>query len=165
TALRQVGEDRAARATGPGPLVLLVARGASPEELADLARLREATDAGQVLVVLVDAVPERGTTVRLEANERVAEVVGVEDSVDPTVEALAGRVVGARLYTLGREAASELLAVLASARTDDDVVTAVVEEAEPFEVVMAESPSVQVTLLGTYRIEVGGTEIRAGLRA
>jgi two-component SAPR family response regulator len=80
-------------------------------------------------------------------------------------EALGARLAGARLYTLGREAASELLAVLASARTDDDVVTAVVEEAEPFEVTMAEAPSVSVQLLGTYRIDVGGVEIRAGLRA
>ena len=31
--------------------------------------------------------------------------------------------------------------------------------------VLAESPSVNVQLLGTYRIDVNGTEIRAGLRA
>jgi len=111
----------------------------------------------RVSAVLVDVAPEGAVVVRLEANERVAEVG--EDSP-------ATHLVGARLYTLGREAAGELLAVLASARTDDDdVVAAVVEEAEPFEVTMAETPSVSVQLLGSYRIEVGGTEIRAGLRA
>jgi DNA-binding SARP family transcriptional activator len=153
TAVARLADDRASAAPSRGP-VLLVARDPSPDDLAELARL---LDEGQGLVaVLVDAGPEGATTVRLEANERVAEVGD---------EALAARLVGARLYTLGREAASELLAVLASARTDDDVVTAVVAEAEPFEMTMAEAPSVTVQLLGTYRIEVGGIEIRAGLRA
>ena len=156
-ALVRVADDTTARAT----LTLIVAREPSPDDMAELSRLVAAGD-GTVLAVLVDAVlvdgglVDGGTTVRLEANERVAEVS------DGT---LADRLAGARLYTLGREAASELLAVLASARTDDDVITAVVEEAEPFEVTMAEAPMVSVQLMGTYRIDVGGTEIRAGLRA
>ena len=153
-ALRQLAEDRAARPAG-GP-VLLVAREASPDDLAELIRLLSETEGPRVLAVLVDAAPEGAATIRLEANERVAEADG---------EALAARVIGARLYTLGREAASELLAVLASARTDDDVITPVVDQAEPFEVTMATSPSVSVQLLGTYRLDVGGVEIRAGLRA
>ena len=147
---------------GGGPQassVLVVVRGPSVEDLGELMRLVEGPHGPgrpRVLAVLVDAAPEGATAVRLEANERAAEV---DD------ESLAIRLVGARLYTLGREAASELLAVLASSRTDDDVVAAVIEEAEPFEVTMATSPSVSVQLLGTYRIEVDGTEIRAGLRA
>jgi DNA-binding SARP family transcriptional activator len=153
-ALHQLAEDAPVPATGSAP-VLLVAREASPEDLAELSRLLSADEA-RILAVLVDAAPEGATTVRLEAHERVSEV---------SHDALAERLVGARMYTLGREAAGELLAVLASARTDDDVVTAVVEEAEPFEVIMAEAPSVSVQLLGTYRIEVNGIEIRAGLRA
>ena len=155
TALRQLAEDRAARPGAGGP-VLLVAREASPDELAEAARVVAESEGPPVFTVLVDTAPEGTTSVRLEANERVAEVGD---------ETLAARLVGARLYTLGREAASELLAVLASARTDDDVITPVVEEAEPFEVVMPQAPTVSVQLLGTYRIDVGGIEIRAGLRA
>ncbi len=148
-------EELAANRSPASPsTVLVVAREPGPDDLAALLDL-----VGQdprVLAVLVDTSVEQATTIRLQANERAAEI---------SDEALAGRLAGARLYTLGREAASELLAVLASARTDDDVITAVIEEAEPFEVVMAEAPTVNVQLLGTYRIEVNGTEIRAGLRA
>ncbi|MCA1684329.1 MAG: hypothetical protein LC708_04300, partial [Actinobacteria bacterium] len=171
TALQELAEQPSA--PGPSGLasgepgsarVLLVTREGSPEDLAELTRLLGDGGGGRLLPVLVDAVAERATTVRIEANERVAEVT-VPDDAAPGAHALADRLVGARLYTLGREAASELLAVLSSARTDDDVVTAVVEEAEPFEVVMAEAPCVSVQLLGTYRLEVGGVEIRAGLRA
>jgi DNA-binding SARP family transcriptional activator len=149
--LQQLAADPSPASPGT---VLVVAREPGPDDLAALLEL--VGQGARVLAVLVDTTLEQATTIRLEANERVAEI---------SDEALAGRLAGARLYTLGREAASELLAVLASARTDDDVITAVVEEAEPFEVVMAEAPTVNVQLLGTYRIEVNGTEIRAGLRA
>jgi DNA-binding SARP family transcriptional activator len=149
--LQQLAADPSPASPGT---VLVVAREPGPDDLAALLEL--VGQGARVLAVLVDTTVEQATTIRLEANERAAEI---------SDEALAGRLAGARLYTLGREAASELLAVLASARTDDDVITAVVEEAEPFEVVMAEAPTVNVQLLGTYRIEVNGTEIRAGLRA
>jgi len=92
----------------------------------------------------------------MEAGERVG---GATD------DALAARLTGARLYTLGREAAAELLGVLASARTDDEVVAPLTGEADPFHVQIPEAPSVSVQLLGPYRIEVAGIEIRAGLRA
>lgn len=151
--LEHLAQDRGP--TAPGT-VLIVAREPSPEDLAALVDLVVKADGPRVLAVLVDTAADQAVTIRLEANERAAEVGH---------EHLAPRLTGARLYTLGREAASELLAVLASARTDDDVVTPVVDEAEPFEVVLAESPSVNVQLLGTYRIDVNGTEIRAGLRA
>jgi DNA-binding SARP family transcriptional activator len=149
--LQQLAADPSPASPGT---VLVVAREQGPDDLAALLEL--VGQGARVLAVLVDTTLEQATTIRLEANERAAEI---------SDEALAGRLAGARLYTLGRDAASELLAVLASARTDDDVITAVVEEAEPFEVVMAEAPTVNVQLLGTYRIEVNGTEIRAGLRA
>ncbi len=151
--LEELAQDRSP--TAPGT-VLVVAREPSPENLAALIDAVVKSEGPRVLTVLVDTAADQAVTIRLEANERAAEV-GHEE--------LATRLVGARLYTLGREAASELLAVLASARTDDEVITAVVQEAEPFEVVMAEAPSVNVQLLGTYRIDVNGTEIRAGLRA
>lgn len=151
--LEQLAQDRAP--TAPAT-VLVVAREPSPEELATLVEVVVRSEGPRVLAVLVDTVADQAVTLRLEANERAAEVGHDE---------LAPRLEGARLYTLGREAASELLAVVASARTDDEVITAVVQEAEPFEVVMAEAPSVNVQLLGSYRIDVNGTEIRAGLRA
>ena len=151
--LEELTRDRTP--TAPGT-VLVVAREPSPEALESLVDLVVKAEGPRVLALLVDTVAEQGVTIRLEANERAAEV---------SHEGLAPRLAGARLYTLGREAASELLAVVASSRTDDDVITPVVDEAEPFEVAMAEAPMVSVQLLGNYRIEVGGTEIRAGLRA
>ena len=151
--LEHLGQERTP--TSPAT-VLVVAREPSPENLESLIELVVKGEGPRVLAVLVDTAADQAVSIRLEANERAAEVGH---------EGLAPRLAGARLYTLGREAASELLAVLASARTDDDVITAVVEQAEPFEVVMAESPAVNVQLLGTYRIDVDGTEIRAGLRA
>ena len=152
--LEHLAEDRSPT---PPSTVLVVAREPSPDDVAALRALAAKAEGTRVLVVLVDAAVDDVLTIRLEADDRAAEV---------SDEALlGGRLAGARLYTLGREAASELLAVLASARTDDEVVGAVVEEAEPFEAVMADAPSVHVQLLGTYRIDVGGTEIRAGLRA
>jgi DNA-binding SARP family transcriptional activator len=150
--------------TGGRPAATLLAvRNASPEDLDALAAAvapGELADgvAPQVppVVVLVGDGPVGATTVRLAAGERVAEA---------SAEELAARLVGARMYTLAREAASELLAVLAGARTDEEVVAPPAGEAEAFEVTMPASPAVSVQLLGTYRIEVGGTEIRAGLRA
>ena len=151
--LQQLAETRRGPAASTA---LVVVRDPSPEDLTALMALVDSRDGARVFAVLVDSAGGGAITVRLEANERAAEVGD---------DALAVRLVGARLYTLGREAASELLTVLASSCTDEDVITAVVEEAEPFEVTMATSPSVSVQLLGAYRIEVGGVEIRAGLRA
>jgi DNA-binding SARP family transcriptional activator len=109
--------------------------------------------------VLVDGVPEDALTVRVDANERVTDLTGAG-------EVLAARMAGARLYTLSPEPAAELLGVLASARTDDEVVVAAgPATAEAFEVQIPEAPAVTVQLLGQYRIEVAGIEIRAGLRA
>jgi DNA-binding SARP family transcriptional activator len=160
-------------AAGPSPLpTMLVARQASAEELVALGAVvgnghgrggdgsTEAANGGgsqrALAVVLVGTGPDGAATVRLGPGERVAEAGD---------EGLGAKLVGARMYSLGREAASELLAVLASARTDDEVIAVSVGEPEPFEVTMPEAPVVSVQLLGTYRIEVGGTEIRAGLRA
>jgi DNA-binding SARP family transcriptional activator len=157
-ALEQLGPNRVG-----GP-TFLVAREPAADELVALNNLL-GNDSGNgegngpgapLLAVLVGTGAEGGSSVRLGPGERVAEA---------SSEAVAAKLVGARMYTLGREAASELLAVLASARTDEDVIAAAVGEPEPFEVTMPAAPIVSVQLVGTYRIEVDGTEIRAGLRA
>ncbi|MDQ6726892.1 MAG: hypothetical protein M3066_12105 [Actinomycetota bacterium] len=143
----------------PGSTVLLVAQGASPEDLARLGELRSGEAGAGIVAVLVDGTAEEAFTIGIDANERVAELAAASD-------VLAARLTGARLYTLGREPAAELLGVLASAQTDDEVVAAVTGSApEDFEVQMPDAPSVTVQLLGQYRIEVAGIEIRAGLRA
>jgi len=149
------------------PPVLLVAEQPPPAETEALAALVAGEGAGRIAVVLVEPGPERPpereagplgmTTIWIDPAERVTEV---------DAEPLAAQLVGARLYTLGREPATELLTVLASARTDDEVMTAnSMSPPEAFEVNLPEAPSVSVQLLGKYRIDVGGVEIRAGLRA
>ncbi|HEX2191928.1 MAG TPA: bacterial transcriptional activator domain-containing protein, partial [Acidimicrobiales bacterium] len=73
---------------------------------------------------------------------------------------------GARLFVLGEEASAELLGVLAAARTDDERVPTVLVEDEPFVVpALSEATPISVRVLGDYRIEAGGQEIRSGLRA
>ena len=62
--------------------------------------------------------------------------------------------------------AAELLAVLASARTDGEHMRAKPDDDESFvPATSAATAPVAVQLLGVYRIEVDGTEIKSGLRA
>ncbi|HTJ76326.1 MAG TPA: BTAD domain-containing putative transcriptional regulator, partial [Acidimicrobiales bacterium] len=158
--LRQPADLAAAieqlRSGGRPDATLVAVRDASADDLAALAAAVAESPTRPPVVVLVGDGPAGATAVRLGAGERVTEV---------SAEDLAGRLVGARLYTLAREAASELLGVLAGARTDEEVVAPPSGEAEAFEVTMPASPAVSVQLLGTYRIDVAGVEIRAGLRA
>jgi len=74
---------------------------------------------------------------------------------------------GDELFSLERDEAAELLALVAAGRGDEKPATDVQPEPDPkpFEVpVPSPSAPVSVQLLGAYRIEVGGTEIRSGLR-
>ena len=81
-------------------------------------------------------------------------------------EALAERLTGARLFRMEPEVAAELLAVLASARTDGDHMRPDPDDDESFvPATSAATAPVAVQLLGVYRIEVDGTEIKSGLRA
>ncbi|HTJ75073.1 MAG TPA: hypothetical protein VL337_06880, partial [Acidimicrobiales bacterium] len=147
--LRQPADLAAAieqlRSGGRPDATLLAVRDASVDGLAALAAAVAESPTRPPVVILVGDGPAGATVVRLGAGERVTEV---------SAEDLAGRLVGARLYTLAREAASELLGVLAGARTDEEVVAPPSGEAEAFEVTMPASPAVSVQLLGTYRIDV-----------
>ena len=86
--------------------------------------------------------------------------------VEARPAALAERLAGARLFQLESDVAAELLAVLASARTDGEHMRAKPDDDESFvpATSVATAP-VAVQLLGFYRIEVDGTEIKSGLRA
>jgi DNA-binding SARP family transcriptional activator len=73
---------------------------------------------------------------------------------------------GARLFSVEPDVASELLAVLAAARTDGDHMQPVRDGDDAFVPATSHATApVAVQLLGAYKIEVEGTEIRSGLRA
>jgi len=174
TALAQIDADSAASVdSATRPTVLLVTSRATPEELTMLHGLLGRESGARVCALLVGTgtegapLPAAATIVHLGAGNQVTEMTAVPfDQPSAAHDALAARLVGARLYSLGGDAALELLAVLASSRTDEDDVAATEAAAtEAFDVQIPEAPSVSVQLLGTYRIEVGGVEIRAGLRA
>ncbi len=81
-------------------------------------------------------------------------------------EALGERLTGARLFRVEPQVAAELLAVLASARTDGEHMRPGADDDESFvPATSAATAPVAVQLLGVYRIEVDGTEIKSGLRA
>lgn len=170
TALAQLA---AAGDITPRATVLLATGGGSAEELAVLEGLLDREEGPRVVALFIDdgadgaLVPKRSITIRVDPTHRVTDVTVVPVGPSSAAgEALAVRMQGARLYTLGGEAAVELLCVLAGGRTDDEVVSATdASPTEAFEVHLPEVPSVSVQLLGPYRIEVGGAEIRAGLRA
>jgi DNA-binding SARP family transcriptional activator len=105
--------------------------------------------------LLVETPLEDTTTIRLQGTARVAGV---------TPDGVTGDLVGARLFTVEREPARELLDVLASSRTDLEGEPSPPAD-EPFEAVSASPAAITVNLLGTFRIDANGREIRAGLRA
>lgn len=73
---------------------------------------------------------------------------------------------GAVAFSLDTRTAAELLAVLASARTDGEHMRPVVDDNQAFRPAPPNPEAkVRVDLVGPYRIEVDGTEIRSGLRA
>jgi DNA-binding SARP family transcriptional activator len=86
--------------------------------------------------------------------------------VEVRPEALAEPLLGARLFRMEPLVAAELLAVLASARTDGEHMRPGADDDESFvPATSAATAPVAVQLLGVYRIEVDGTEIKSGLRA
>ncbi|MDQ6928523.1 MAG: hypothetical protein M3159_07660, partial [Actinomycetota bacterium] len=108
-----------------------------------------------VAAIVVDTQLDGSPTLRLK-------VGGVVEGLHP--ETTLGGLVGARLFLLSSDSIAQVLGVLAAARTDADDPS--VADDEPFVVVdpPGEVP-IQVQLLGPYRIDAAGQEIRSGLRA
>jgi DNA-binding SARP family transcriptional activator len=146
---------RSHRPDDPLPLVVVAA---ADMTAVDASRLRALLDDGAAvgIVGLVADTPLAGAvTIRLQGPARVGGV-SPEGAVDDLV--------GARLFTVDREPAAELVGVVASARTDLDGDAAPPAD-EPFEAVSAPAAAISVTMLGAFRVDVQGREIRAGLRA
>ncbi len=135
------------------PLTLVAVRDVGD---ADLGALRALFDDGArvgVSGIVVTGAPDDGPSV----------AVGSGDVVDPASD---GPLAGARLFSVEPDVAAELLAVLASARTDGDHMQPVRDGDDSFVPATSHATApVAVQLLGAYKIEVDGTEIRSGLRA
>ncbi|MEA2902360.1 MAG: hypothetical protein QOH36_2247, partial [Actinomycetota bacterium] len=140
------------------PMIVLAATDVSP---ADLERVRtlfaDGARAGVSGIVAPGGDQTDGADIVLAPGGMVTEARG---------EALGERLTGARLFRMEPQVAAELLAVLASARTDGEHMRPGADDDESFvpATSVATAP-VAVQLLGVYRIEVDGTEIKSGLRA
>ena len=146
---------RSARPDDPVPTVLVVVAEMTTLEAGRLGELLdEGADLG-IVGVLVDAPLEGIAAIRLQGSARVA-------GVSP--ESAAADLPGARLFTVDREPSAELLDVLASARIDIEPEPVAAVSAAPFEVVEPAHALISVRLLGGYRIDVSGREVRSGLR-
>jgi len=147
---------RAQRPDQPLPQVIVAAAEMTTLEAGRLASLLD--DGARVGIggVFVDAPLDGMLSLRLQGQARVASVVP---------ESHAEALLGARMFTVDREPAIELLDVLASARSDTEGESPPQPADEPFEAVPAEAPVINVRLLGNYRIDVNGREVRSGLRA
>ncbi|HUQ63477.1 MAG TPA: BTAD domain-containing putative transcriptional regulator [Acidimicrobiales bacterium] len=136
------------------PLLISAVRLAEDESQRLEALVSEGGHCG-IAAVIVDAQLDGSPTLRLKRG-------GVVERLHP--ETTLGGLIGARLFLLSSDSIAQILEVLAAARTDSDDVT--VADDEPFVVVdpPGEVP-IQVQLLGPYRIDAAGKEIRSGLRA
>ena len=140
------------------PMIVLAATDVSP---ADLERVRTLFADGARAGVSGIVVPAGDTSdtvdIVLAPGGMVTEARG---------DALGERLTGARLFRVEPQVAAELLAVLASARTDGEHMRPGADDDESFvPATSAATAPVAVQLLGVYRIEVDGTEIKSGLRA
>jgi DNA-binding SARP family transcriptional activator len=145
---------RAARPDDPLPTVLVAVAEMTTLEAGRLGALLDEGAALGIVGVLVDAPLEGIPAIRLQGGAQVAGVTPGQ----------AADLAGARLFTVDREPAAELLDLLASARIDVEVEPAVPPPVAAFEVAPPEEALISVRLLGGYRIDVGGREIRSGLR-
>lgn len=146
---------RAARPDDPIPTVLVVVAEMTTLEAGRLGTLLDDGAALGIVGVLVDAPLEGIPAIRLQGSAKVAGVSPASAAVDLS---------GARLFTVEREPSAELLDVLASARTDVEPEPVPAVAAAPFEVVEPARALITVRLLGGYRIDVAGREVRSGLR-
>ena len=137
----------------PALLVVTVATAPPDDRLAGLLARGRALGVGAVVV---------GS----EAEGATAVTVLSRGSVRSVAPADGAPLAGSQLFVLDEAAAAELLGVLAAARTDDERVPTLPVEDEPFVVLAPSEPTpISVRVLGDYRIEAGGREIRSGLRA
>jgi DNA-binding SARP family transcriptional activator len=153
-----VGDVVAYKARYPHELLPLLV--VATRDVGDAERLRALAEQASglgVAFLLADAALPGATTVQLRPGAVVEQV---------TPSGPLDELAGARLFTMSGAAAAEVLGVIAGARSDHQVrLDGEVGEA-PFPVEIAlDSTPIQVSLLGSYRIEVGGQEIRSGLRA
>ena len=134
------------------PLTLVAVRDVGDTDLVALRALFDDGARVGVSGIVVTGSPDGGPAV----------AVGSDDVVDAPSD---GPLAGARLFSVEPDVASELLAVLASARTDGDhMQPSATATTRSCRHVPRHRP-VAVQLLGAYKIEVEGTEIRSGLRA
>ena len=139
------------------PLLLLASE--EPVPMDDERWKRILADGSRLgVAVLVVGHPTEGVaTIRVQGGGTVAEA-----SPEDVFERLAGTT----MFSLAADAASDVLGLLVSARTDKDHPQMRPDVEEPFSVEpIAETPPVHVELLGGYQIDVGEEELKSGLRA
>ncbi len=157
------------------PMIVLAATGVGADDLERVrALLRDGARAGVSGIVVPETPqpasgdPASGDPAADEESRRWADIRLDEGATvaEARPAAQAERLAGARLFQLEPDVAAELLGVLASARTDGDHMRPVPDDDESFmPATSAATAPVAVQLLGVYRIEVDGTEIKSGLRA
>jgi DNA-binding SARP family transcriptional activator len=132
----------------------------------DVERLRQSVDQrpdlGVTVVTVGAANPQAAATIDVDG-------AGLPDTVQPA--AWADRLGDARLFSLTEAEAAELVALADAARREGDDLLASELNGEVCNVteIVGRSatravPLIEVRMLGSFRIEVGGEEIRGGLR-
>ena len=153
------------------PMIVLAAADVGP---ADLERVRALFADGARAGVSGIVVAAAAAAAAGDEDEAAAAAAAAADLVlapgalvvDARPDALSDRLLGARLFRMEPQVAAELLAVMASARTDGEHMRPGADDDESFiPATSAATAPVAVQLLGVYRIEVDGTEIKSGLRA
>ncbi|MGH9225295.1 MAG: BTAD domain-containing putative transcriptional regulator, partial [Acidimicrobiales bacterium] len=154
--IHDIGAYRARRPDEPMPIVLVAADEMTTLEAGRLGTILDDGARLGIVGVLVDAPLEGITAIRLQGPARVASVTPANEVSD---------LAGARMFIAERDAAGELLDVLASSRAEAEGEQVAQPADEPFEGIEASPALIQVKLLGGYRVDARGKEVRSGLRA
>jgi DNA-binding SARP family transcriptional activator len=110
-----------------------------------------------VSALVVGEATEGATVISLDPGGAVRDVSPPSGEAD---------LAGSRMFTVGSKAMTEVLEVMVAARTDDEVTPIAEVHSEPFPLLSGPTPApIQVRVLGPYRIDVAGAEVRSGLRA
>jgi DNA-binding SARP family transcriptional activator len=148
-------DHREATGDGLGSPIVLATSGVPPSDAARLDAVLGRGQSSGVTAVIAGVALDHAATLTLAPG-------AVITAVDEVVASLAGT----RAFTLGPQAAIEVVDVLTDAFTDDRVAPPAETDEAPFPVLSLEgAAAVEVQLLGAYRILAGGTEIKSGLRA